>query len=99
MQGENLLEESGSYKMLISNRYRPGDITFKETQARLKQISRSAALEDRLKTFMKLRERFKPVLRYFFTEQSKLPISWYTRRLTYARSVATSSIGMGSLNR
>ncbi|PVG01028.1 hypothetical protein CPB86DRAFT_728198 [Serendipita vermifera] len=73
-------------------RYRPRDMTYVDAQAFLKQIPRSAKPDDKLKIFMRMKQRFSPVLRYFFTENNRLPISWYTRRLTYARSVAAGSI-------
>ena len=42
--------------------------------------------------FLSLRKRFKPVMRHFFTEKHKLPMSWFAMRLNYTRSVATTSI-------
>jgi serine-protein kinase ATM len=42
--------------------------------------------------FLSLRERFKPVMRHFFTEKNKTPMSWFAMRLNYTRSVATTSI-------
>lgn len=42
--------------------------------------------------FRSLRERFKPVMRHFFTEKHKVPMSWFAMRLNYTRSVATTSI-------
>lgn len=37
-------------------------------------------------------EPFKPVMRHWFTEQHKIPTSWFAVRLRYIRSVATTSI-------
>ncbi|KAG9224022.1 hypothetical protein CCMSSC00406_0004362 [Pleurotus cornucopiae] len=37
-------------------------------------------------------ESFKPVMRHWFTEQHKIPTSWFAVRLRYIRSVATTSI-------
>lgn len=31
-------------------------------------------------------------MRYFFTEKHKTPLAWFTMRLQYARSAATSSM-------
>jgi len=42
--------------------------------------------------FLSLRERFKPVMRHFFTEKHKTPMSWFAMRLNYTRSVVTTSI-------
>ena len=37
-------------------------------------------------------KRFHPVMRHYFTEKHKTPISWFAKRLNYTRSVATTSI-------
>jgi ataxia telangiectasia mutated family protein len=48
--------------------------------------------ETMLAIFLDIRSRFKPVMRHYFTERHKIPISWFTMRLNYTRSVATTSI-------
>ncbi len=45
-----------------------------------------------IKRFVALRERFRPVMRHYFTEKHKNPMSWFSMRLHYSRSVATTSI-------
>lgn len=42
--------------------------------------------------FKRVQKRFKPVMRHYFTEKHKTPMSWFAMRLHYARSVATNSI-------
>jgi serine-protein kinase ATM len=42
--------------------------------------------------FLDIQKKFKPVMRHYFTERHKMPISWFAMRLHYARSVATTSI-------
>lgn len=42
--------------------------------------------------FLKMREGIKPVMRHFFREKHKLPMSWFAMRLNYTRSVAVTSI-------
>ncbi len=42
--------------------------------------------------FARVQKRFKPVMRHYFTEKHKTPMSWFAMRLHYARSVATNSI-------
>lgn len=42
--------------------------------------------------FSILRREFKPVMRHYFTEKHKTPMSWFGMRLNYTRSVATTSI-------
>jgi serine-protein kinase ATM len=42
--------------------------------------------------FIQIRERFRPVMRHFFTEKHKTPTAWFAMRLNYTRSVATTSV-------
>lgn len=49
-------------------------------------------LEQLIAGFKSLTEQFHPVMRHFFTEYQRVPISWFTMRLNYTRSVASSSI-------
>ena len=42
--------------------------------------------------FMQFWDRVQPVMRHYFTERHKTPMSWFRLRLNYARSVATTSI-------
>lgn len=76
------------------NRYNPDDMPLRETQALLKQQGKNkTTFEEKYKVFMKIRERFRPVLRHYFTESNKQPVVWYAKRLTYSRSAAACSIG------
>jgi ataxia telangiectasia mutated family protein len=53
----------------------------------------SPTLSSKLTTlFLSLRGRLRPVMRHFFTEKHKTPMSWFAMRLNYTRSVATTSI-------
>jgi len=45
-----------------------------------------------LEFFLNMRKRFHPVMRHCFTEKHKTPLPWFTMRLNYIRSVATTSI-------
>ena len=45
-----------------------------------------------LALFKDIRAKLKPVMRHYFTEKHKNPISWFAMRLNYTRSVATTSI-------
>lgn len=49
-------------------------------------------LDDLVAAFEHLKTRFRPVMRHYFTERHKTPISWFAMRLNYTRSVATTSI-------
>ncbi|KAJ7442296.1 hypothetical protein FB451DRAFT_1440423 [Mycena latifolia] len=45
-----------------------------------------------LAVYQEVKRHFHPVLRHFFTEKHKMPMSWFAMRLNYIRSVATTSI-------
>ncbi|EIN09557.1 hypothetical protein PUNSTDRAFT_101425 [Punctularia strigosozonata HHB-11173 SS5] len=78
-------------------RYRPQDITPNETWQSI-QAKRAATAnkpnqaEELHAHFCALLERFRPVMRHYFTERHKTPMSWFALRLNYSRSVATNSI-------
>ncbi|THH15268.1 hypothetical protein EW146_g5182 [Bondarzewia mesenterica] len=58
-----------------------------------KQNDKNPSLNTMLITlFNKLRPKFRPVMRHYFTEKQKMPMSWFAMRLNYTRSVATTSI-------
>ncbi|KAF9266973.1 hypothetical protein L218DRAFT_1074808 [Marasmius fiardii PR-910] len=48
--------------------------------------------EERLRIYRETKKVLRPVMRYWFTEKHKTPISWFGMRLNYTRSVATTSI-------
>jgi ataxia telangiectasia mutated family protein len=78
-------------------RYNKGDISSQEFYGKMSKMREenkaSPNLSSKLTTlFLSLRERFKPVMRHFFTEKHKTPMSWFAMRLNYTRSVATTSI-------
>jgi serine-protein kinase ATM len=78
-------------------RYNKGDISPHEFHGKMSKMREenkvSPSLNSKLTTlFLSLRERFKPVMRHFFTEKHKVPMSWFAMRLNYTRSVATTSI-------
>lgn len=80
--------------VVISRRYRPGDISAdvitKGMKAQQRQRKRDPGTTTTL--FLKWRESFQPVMRYFFREKHKQPMAWFAMRLNYTRSVATTSI-------
>jgi ataxia telangiectasia mutated family protein len=93
------LEVRGSYggRNEITNRrtrYHPSDFKPSEIDGALrkKQKEEGAKPEDMLNLFLDYRKRFKPVMRHFFTEKHKTPMSWFSMRLSYTRSVAVTSI-------
>ncbi|WOL02921.1 serine/threonine-protein kinase ATM [Canna indica] len=48
--------------------------------------------KDKRKAFQKVCDNFRPVMHYFFLEKFLQPADWFQRRLSYTRSVATSSM-------
>ncbi|KAI0640810.1 hypothetical protein C8Q79DRAFT_1015032 [Trametes meyenii] len=76
-------------------RYRPQDLRQDQVSKRMALNYRSEWRDDPEKVIVRFRqvqERFKPVMRHYFTEKHKTPMPWYMMRLHYARSVATNSI-------
>lgn len=80
----------------LAFRYRPQDITASEFHQKMHTLRRSYGdnpdSEKLTELFVKLRQRFQPVMRHYFTERTKDPMTWFKMRLYYARSVATTSI-------
>lgn len=75
-------------------RYRPTDKKHAEIIKLLTQTRQDhgGATEPLVKLFKEIMPKFQPVMRHYFTEKHKTPISWYAMRLNYTRSVATTSI-------
>ncbi|GLB41909.1 putative telomere-length maintenance and DNA damage repair [Lyophyllum shimeji] len=78
-------------------RYHPDDMSSKEINKKLQEIQGSHkrdkdGVDNLVKAFTELQKRVRPVMRHFFTEKHKTPISWFAMRLNYTRSVATTSI-------
>ncbi|CCL98610.1 uncharacterized protein FIBRA_00612 [Fibroporia radiculosa] len=76
-------------------RYRPTDISPGEVGKQLskKHVECNHERGPLLTLFTEIRKKFKPVMRHWFMEKHKTPMSWFAMRLKYARSVATTSIG------
>lgn len=57
------------------------------------QDLKGATSEQKVAVYKKIKTTlFLPVMRHFFTERHKVPVSWFAMRLNYIRSVATTSI-------
>ncbi|KAL1956014.1 hypothetical protein VTO42DRAFT_7829 [Malbranchea cinnamomea] len=50
------------------------------------------SVEQRVRTFRQVTDRFHPVMRYFFMEHFQNPDDWFFKRLAYTRSTAAISI-------
>jgi serine-protein kinase ATM len=83
--------------LIVFCRYNKDDISPQEFATKMTNMRNdnkgSPILTSKLTTlFLSLRERHKPVMRHFFTEKHKMPMSWFAMRLNYTRSVAITSI-------
>ncbi|KIM44739.1 hypothetical protein M413DRAFT_442693 [Hebeloma cylindrosporum] len=75
-------------------RYNPTDMKPGDFHERLQKVQTDSPNDHRrqLNTFMAGRKKFKPVMRHYFTEKHKTPITWFQMRLCYSRSIATTSL-------
>lgn len=77
-------------------RYQPQDMQEKDIRSRhIKAYEAFCVDADRaklLQNFFEIRSRFKPVMRHYFQDRGKSPVTWFAMRLKYTRSVATTSI-------
>ncbi|TDL15654.1 hypothetical protein BD410DRAFT_902474 [Rickenella mellea] len=83
-----------SWLVSAHGRYRPEDLHYSNAFEMLKkaQLAHQNDKPEILKAFLDIRKRFRPVLRHFFTQEHKNPVTWFEMRLNYSRSVATTSI-------
>lgn len=79
------------YLMPAHLRHFPND--FKPTVCR-KHIAdvQTKSVDERIRVFRQITDRFHPVLRYFFMERFENPDDWFDKRLAYTRSTAAISI-------
>ncbi|KAG1739997.1 hypothetical protein EDB19DRAFT_1709685 [Suillus lakei] len=75
-------------------KYRPSDMKHTQIGVTLKQVREKSGgkTEAMVNIFEKICQRSQPVMRHYFTEKHKTPITWFAMRLNYTRSVATTSI-------
>ncbi|KAG2132781.1 hypothetical protein DEU56DRAFT_812008 [Suillus clintonianus] len=75
-------------------KYRPEDMKHTHIAATLKHTreKHGGKAEAMVLVFQQICRRSQPVMRHYFTEKHKTPITWFAMRLNYTRSVATTSI-------
>ncbi|KAI0078689.1 hypothetical protein K474DRAFT_1706258 [Panus rudis PR-1116 ss-1] len=75
-------------------RYRPDDLSKNDFVSQMVQKREEVNHESGpiVALYIELSKRYHPVMRHYFTERHKTPLSWFRLRLNYARSVATTSI-------
>lgn len=79
------------FLMPAHERYYPNDL--RGSQCR-KEISNAQgkSVEVRINTYRKVKERFHPVMRYFFMEYFVDPDEWFIKRTAYTRTTAAISM-------
>ncbi|KAL2752788.1 hypothetical protein ACRALDRAFT_1052581 [Sodiomyces alcalophilus JCM 7366] len=79
------------FLMPAHERYFPNDL--RGSQCR-KEISNAQgkSVEVRISTYRKVKERFHPVMRYFFMEYFADPDEWFMKRTAYTRTTAAISM-------
>ena len=69
----------------------PNDVSVNDARSRLSKYQHSPA-QQKVEAYLDLCKKVTPVFRHFFTENFAAPLSWFSARLTYTRSVATTSM-------
>ncbi|KAF8480561.1 hypothetical protein JB92DRAFT_3041117 [Gautieria morchelliformis] len=88
----------GAWLPPAHRRYHPDDLTpgecIEALKADRKACTQASGIQpDKMRErFLKMMQKFRPVFRHFFTERNKEPLAWFSTRLKYARSTATTSI-------
>jgi serine-protein kinase ATM len=79
------------YLMPAHEKYNPKDWKGSECRAVIHEVA-SKPVSVRVEKFRAVCEKFKPVMRHFFTEKFNDPDEWFAKRLAYTRSTAAISI-------
>lgn len=79
------------FLMPAHERYHPKDMKSSHCRAGIAQVQHQSP-EVRLKKYREITNKFRPAMRYFFTEKFTNPDEWFVRRLAYTRSTAAISI-------
>lgn len=74
-------------------KYHPKDITSHDFLKAMQEVQSVKNNDEKIiQVWTKLKKRFRPVMRHLFTEKYRDPMAWFSMRLTYARSLAVTSI-------
>jgi serine-protein kinase ATM len=79
------------YLMPAHERYYPKDFKGSQCRREIGDVQKQS-VENRVKKYRSVTDRFHPVMRYFFTEKFNDPDEWFVKRLAYTRSTAAISI-------
>lgn len=80
----------GRYLMIV--RYARPPKGKHDSWGKVVQVLSDTPDEARVPVFQAICKDWKPVMRHYFTERHKTPVSWFRMRLHYSRSVAATSI-------
>merc|ERR1719419_1254259 len=87
--GVYLTEDNGG----AHGRYHPEGYSYKEAVKKFRDCQNAnKPLKEKHRVFQDICKNFPPVFGHFFWERFKEPSIWYEKRLSYTRSVATSSM-------
>ncbi|MCJ1468855.1 Serine/threonine-protein kinase tel1 [Pseudocyphellaria aurata] len=79
------------YLLPAHQKHFPDDMKHSTCRNLIKDVQ-TKSVDERIKTFRRVTQRFRPVLRYFFMESFENPDDWFDKRLAYTRSTAAISI-------
>jgi ataxia telangiectasia mutated family protein len=79
------------YLMPAHEKYYPKDLPGNQCRKEIGAVQ-TQSVENRIRKFRYVTDRFHPVMRYFFTENFTDPDEWFVKRLAYTRSTAAISI-------
>jgi serine-protein kinase ATM len=72
-------------------RYHPNEPLPSEARRVMSQCDGSS-LEEKSKQYKEVTKKFTPVFHHFFLENFLIPSDWFSKRISYTRSVASNSI-------
>lgn len=84
----------GEYVLPAHEKYYPHDLGIKAARNHMKAVweDPSSSASRKLKTYLGICSRFRPVLRHFFWETATSPIDWWERRGRFVASCAATSM-------
>jgi ataxia telangiectasia mutated family protein len=72
---------------------KPGEITTSDIREAIRSLQEKDHHDPKIKaTYEEMIPRFPPVMRHFFKEKHKDPMSWFSMSLRYSRSAAVTSM-------
>lgn len=79
------------FLMPAHEKYFPKDLKGNQCRKEISNVQ-SKSVETRINTYKKVKDRFHPVMRYFFLEYFVDPDDWFVKRTAYTRTTAAISM-------